>query len=268
MIQSAFDVLVNTFCIDSHFGSKQYLHFFKDKSQLQSRFSSYSVNDEYDHSFIYIENPGLAQVLWKNKAGQIQFCGSGAYALAWIVGGVCQLTLFQIHSEFIKLNSRHYAENTLLEFEAKMPDSSFQFMSRKIYFNMDSGLFFLSLNSPDEIQDDKLLRNYQLYITERFANNVHGFCAFYWSGEEGHLRYFTPWHGRDEDYVTGSIHQNLTPLVHSLYNAEEQTWIQISSSKGQLHSVYLDGKVSIKGECTIESYEALERFLKETNLSQ
>lgn len=266
MIQSALDVLVNTFCFDSHLGSKQYLHFFKDKSQLQSEFSRYSVNDEYDHSFIYIENSGLAQVLWKNKAGQIQFCGSGAYALAWIMGEVCQLSLFQIHSDFMKLNGRHCPENTLLEFEAKIPDSSVQFMSRKIYFNMNSGLFFLSLNSPDEIQDDELLRNYQLYITERFAKNVHGFCAFYWSGEEGQLRYFTPWHGRDEDYVTGSIHQNLTPLVHSLFKAEEQTWIQVSSSKGQLRSVYLDNKVSIMGQCIVEPYEALDKFLKEINL--
>ena len=145
----------------------------------------------------------------------------------------------------------------------RCPILKFNSWDRIIYFNTDSGLFFLSLKNPDEIKDNILLKSYQMYIAERFAGDVHGFCAFYWYGAAGHLRYFTPWHGREEDYVTGSVHQNLTPLVHSLYNAEEQTWIQLSSSKGQVRSVYLDGKVSISGKCTIQSYEALNRFLKE-----
>ena len=134
MIQTALDVLVNTFCFDSHQGSPQYLHFLRDKSQLYSAFYSYLVNDEYDHSFVYIENPRLAQVLWKNKAGQIQFCGSGAYALTWIMGKVCALSLFQIHSEFIELSGCHCAENTFLVFDGKMPDSKVQFMGSNNLF--------------------------------------------------------------------------------------------------------------------------------------
>lgn len=263
MIQTSLDVLVNTFCFDSHLGSLQQLHFFRDKSHLQHEFSRYLVNDEYDHSFIYFEKPALARVLWKNKAGQIQFCGSGAYALAWVIGEVCQLDLFQIHSDCIKLNARHCDEGTFLEFAAKIPDSNVQIMDRKIYFNTASGVYFLCLNNLDEIKNDEFLNNYQLYLAKNFVDNIHGFCAFYWDGVVGHLRYFTPWHGRDEDYVTGSVHQNLTPLVHSLYGAEEQRWIQVSSSKGQLRSMCRGDKVSIDGRCIIEQPEALAKFLKE-----
>lgn len=262
MTETSLDVLVNTFCFESHLGSLQYLHFFRDESHLHTEFPRYLVNDEYDHSFVCYEKSGFAQVLWKNKAGQIQFCGSGAYALACVIGQVCQLDLFKIHSEFIKLNARYCNKGTFLEFSAKMPDSKVQVMDRIIYFNSDSGLFFLCLNNLDDIKDDVLLNSYQLYLTERYSDHIHGFCAFYWDGVLGHLRYFTPWHGRDEDYVTGSVHQNLTPLVNSLYRAKKQTWVQVSSSKGQLRSMCLDDKVIINGQCIIEKMDGLDKLLK------
>jgi PhzF family phenazine biosynthesis protein len=60
-------------------------------------------------------------------------------------------------------------------------------------------------------------------------------------------RFFAPQSGIDEDPVTGSAHTSLTPYWSEELGKKELSAIQLSSRKGYLKCVHLNGRVEISG---------------------
>lgn len=278
-------VCIRTFCGEHQPGSLQIIHFLSSDEQARSAAQSSKITDEFDHGFVYLSSTDTASVHWRNKAGEIQLCGSGAYALAWMMLQHEQVTQAQLHTAYRTLIATSFAgkvhssagvsANTAahvpcasdanacylsipcyhpIELEAtKVSVKDFVVEGAgRMFVDRGSGIYLLQLNSMNKLANTAWLTTQ----TELLSSlDIHGFCAFYWDSKNnsGKLRYFVPWHGRDEDYVTGSIHQYLTPLVHDLYGAQTQYWQQVSSSHGSLTSVYQCGYVQLIGNCQIVS---------------
>lgn len=254
-------IVVHTFQKDSFRGSPQYLHFFTEEKKCEEEYLKFIVQDEFDHSFIYLKNSQYAIVYWKNKAGPIQFCGSAAYALTWIMNQYGQSHELKIFSKNIQIDGFEENKKTYLQ----IPNSLPTFFSTKtegdLHCFVKSGIYFLMCKGDIQTKDSKWVKN---FVNQERLENVHGLCLFKWNKtrREGEVRYFTPWHGRDEDYVTGSIHQHLTPLVDKLYSAKKQTWIQRSTYGGQLLSELIDkGGVHLNGQCSSRLLENEKKFL-------
>jgi predicted PhzF superfamily epimerase YddE/YHI9 len=278
-------VSIRTFCGEHQPGSLQIIHFFSSNEQARCAAQSSKIIDEFDHGFVYVSSADTASVHWRNKAGEIQFCGSGAYALTWMMLQHEQVTQAQLHTAYRTLIATlfagpvHSSAGLLANVAAHIPsahDGNACYLSipcyhpveveaanvsvkafvtegaGRLYVDSASGIYLLQLNNVNKLENTAWLTT---LIESLSGLDIHGFCAFYWDSKNnsGKLRYFVPWHGRDEDYVTGSIHQYLTPLVHDLYGAQTQNWQQVSSSHGSLTSMYQHGYVQLSGHCQIVS---------------
>lgn len=184
-------------------------------------------------------------VVSKNKNGPIQFCGSATYAASNII--LNELKINEISLILDNNSMRSFYENgeVILEFDHKFKKDNFLF-ENDYFIHKDSGIFFQELTEKSELLNDNYL-NRIISFWEKNSIDIHGACFFHYA-DIGSIRYFIPWHGRDEDYITGSIHQYLTPYISHFKKRNEQIWHQLSSSPGILYSKVLDDKVQIKGE--------------------
>lgn len=247
-----FEIVVNAFCSEQLLGSTQYLRFFDNLDDLNQDFNNYKIQDEFDHSFIYYDsNSKSLKAYWKNKSGPIQFCGSAAFALCWLLN-FSKIQKININSKFIESYFLKEETDFYLKFLAKeiifLKESSLG----KLYVNKDSGIFFL------EGQEKMLKKPWSFFndfIKQEKLINIHGFCVFCFNRDKelGKLRYFVPWHGRDEDSVTGSIHQYLTNFIGG---DNWQHWKQ----KGELYSKLIGNEVYLKGQCSAD-LSAIQKFL-------
>lgn len=264
--QNSVSLVVNTFCSDASSGSKQYLHFFSDRDGLLQAFNDSMIDDEFDHSFITQTSKDSFYVLWKNKAGAIQFCGSAAYSLTWLMTQYFGLDRVAIDSESIRVIGENSEAGPALKIpsivceQVSSSDKFDHFMAR------DSGIHLLQLKRQSLLQEASFIEDIH---NQAESWDVHGLCLFYWDSliSNGFVRYFVPWHGRDEDYVTGSIHQFLTPLVYRLTGCATQLWQQVSGSSGILNSFFDGDSLTIKGQCSLNNQSAmslvyLEQYLK------
>ncbi|MEC4723998.1 hypothetical protein HWQ46_00330 [Shewanella sp. D64] len=261
-------VSIRTFCTENLPGILQLIHFYSSKVRADSAAKNSVVKDQFDHGFVYLNSAHKAAVKWRNKAGKIQFCGSGAYALAWYMLKGETDSQIELNTGYRTLTAEWLAgsvdfsaNSTAKMFSA--PDGKHCYLSipcfqpveveelegaGRLFVDSASGIYLLQLDCINTLENTTLLAS----LVEQLSSfDIHGFCAFYWNGHNniGKLRYFVPWHGRDEDYVTGSIHQYLTPLVHDLYGSKKQCWQQISSSSGCLISEDYYDHVRISGQC-------------------
>jgi hypothetical protein len=245
------EVLINVFKVDLLLGSPQIMHFYESEIELQTNFDKYQVENEIDHSFIYFNSPTSAIVKWKNKAGNIQFCGSAAYGISWIASQFFGAKEFKLYSEKNKLLSSTKDGAVYLEIPSILPKALKEGERGNLFLDSESGIYLFKALEESLLLDDQWIQN---FLKGDQLLGVHGFCLFFWDTKKntGKLRYFTPWHGRDEDYVTGSIHQYLTPLVNQLYSQANQSWEQVSKNGGRLISSIKDQNVLLKGNCTTE----------------
>jgi predicted PhzF superfamily epimerase YddE/YHI9 len=254
MDSSIKNILIDTFISDSSMGSPQHLHLFADEKTMTSEFISNQVKDEYDHSFIYYGDDHIL-VRWKNKAGEIHLCGSAAYAIAWYYLTNSNEKNILIRTKNLKLHAKTVDDKVILEVPIKVPSLSLEHANYSVFCDHDSGIYFVQLRYLQELKDVNFKH---LCTLTKSSGEIHGLCAFFWNNttDEGHLRYFTPWHGRAEDYVTGSIHQYLSPLVKKIFNVSPQSWTQHSQSQGQLNSLVSKDCVALWGQniIRVENY--------------
>ena len=248
-MKSAETILIHTFCSANLSGSPQYIHIYGDEETRRNEFSKFKVLDDFDHSFVTISKNYL-RVSWKNKAGAIQFCGSGAYGVSWLLLKKLKHEKTLIESENICLEAKVFKNKLVLDIPARLPQLVKRSEDHNIFCDITSGVYFIQLKDLGVLERAEWRE--LIYLVE--DKDIHGLCLFFWCDKtsKGYLRYFTPWHGRDEDYVTGSVHQYLTPLIHELYGENEQTWNQLSSLGGALNSKYCLNKVLLSGNCFIE----------------
>jgi len=248
------NLIIDVFLTDDKPGSPQYLHFFSTKEKMLHAFNNDKVEDEFDHSFIYLDHSMQTHILWKNKAGPIQFCGSGAYAAAWFLMNKYNLQNLKLNSQNLELKS--YIENNkcYLEMPSRKCSALKKTKEGDLYFNEDASIFLFHIKNKKLLNKNDWIERLKLELEEN-EKQIHGLCLFYWNKdkERGSLRYFVPWHGRDEDYVTGSIHQYLTPLIYELTDHKNQHWLQSSNLSGELLSCYSDKTITITGNSQIKS---------------
>jgi hypothetical protein len=253
------EVLINVFQDDLLLGSPQIMHFFESELELETKFDKYQVENEIDHSFIFFNSPNSAIVKWKNKAGNIQFCGSAAYGISWLVSQFFGAKEFKLYSEKNELSSSTKNGSVYLEIPSILPEALKERDRGNLFLDSESGIYLFQALEESLLLDDQWIKN---FLKDDQLLGAHGFCLFFWDKKKntGKLRYFTPWHGRDEDYVTGSIHQYLTPLVHQLYGQSDQSWEQISKNGGRLTSSIKDQVVLLKGICSGELHASFWSF--------
>jgi predicted PhzF superfamily epimerase YddE/YHI9 len=225
-------------------GSLQNIYVFKTKTERDLKFKKKEVLDDLDYSFAVLDE-GCVDVRWKNKAGEIQFCGSGAYALACFVFKDSEVESLDIKNNFIELKANKIEGQIVLSF----PEAEVNFIENSVYKNLVNGVYF---EEAESFKDLKEFSGESKDVQRKvFLSNPQGYCLFFWDKEKqkGCLRYFCPWHGRDEDSVTGSIQASLTPLVAKIYGALEQSWEQFSqNSSGFLKTKCDSEKVFISGD--------------------
>lgn len=248
-------VLVHSFTDESSPGSPQYLHFFNEKSDWEKACSSLTFSDEFDHSIIYRSSESIFLVQWLNKDGIIQFCGSAAYALAWYAGFEIEMDTVGIHTRHLDLVARKESLQMELNFPEKLVHPLKEILGYPVYGSENDGIYFFDLTKKPGQLKALEIKPFINALQENGNIEIHGLCLFDLSNPKGpnELRYFTPWHGRDEDYVTGSIHQYLTPLVHRIKTEKSQNWRQLSSSPGTLFSNIDNYKVILRGNCILKN---------------
>lgn len=243
-------VFVNTFCCESEPGSMQVVHSIADREtfdQVESVFPK--PTDEFDHSYVYLQDERTLLTKWRNKACFIQCCGSGAYACAWLYHRNTGSREFKVIGEHVTLECQVVGGKLELKLPQTLPLPIEDILNMPVFMDETSGILFVQLASKQAVQNGHWLQNEN---PKNFLGNASALCIFAWDQPrgEGVVRYFTPRFGRDEDYVTGSVHRYLTPLVHNLFGATQQRWNQLSSHPGCLNSRLENNCVYISGYCS------------------
>ncbi len=250
------DILLNVFA-----GSLQQLHIFPSLAEFVASFERTEVTDDRDHSFVYFEKD-CAYVRWKNKAGEIQVCGSGAYAVAYFFLTHTEYSQVSLVSKYIELAAlRTKNDKVSLSLPIRIPVPCDPIGDHEAFMDSDSGIFFVRLESERDLID------FNFHTFKKFLDpleEIHGLCMFFWNEAEafGSVRYFCPWHGRDEDSVTGSIHMYLTPLIQKLFGVDQQRWTQLSKNGGELQSMIIENSVILQGMVFLERINMAAAALK------
>lgn len=249
MLKSFRDSVWRAFCGKETSGSLQFLHYYKSKELMESDAQSFVVEDAYDHSFVYKESD-RAYVSWKNKAGMIQLCGAASYTLAFeILTQQGEGASLQIISPFCSLRAFYNSGKVFLELPVRKPLFLCSQHFGEVFCFSETGVFLVQLKDREALAKDSFLESCLDFLSEEFKGLIHGLCFFHFHSKVGALRYFTPWHGRKEDYVTGSMHSYLAPLINDLFSVSKHMWFQESSSPGVLSVEYDGSSVRIQGEC-------------------
>ncbi len=244
-------IIVSTFHTSQSPGSKQYLHIFQSLTDRDQALEAATIEDEFDHSFAYLDN-GALHVEWRNKAGIIQFCGSGAYSLAWYFCVHLSLGEVIIKTDTLSLSAAvDESRNLMLKISKRKAKQFKKESTYQIFTEEGSGVYLVELSNIESVSSSSITKLHQMIGDE----DIHGVCAFYWdqSLQKGYLNYYTPRHGRDQDYVTGSIHQYLAAIVENNTGTQKQHWKQLSSSPGELSILCGKGHVQLYGHCKIQS---------------
>jgi predicted PhzF superfamily epimerase YddE/YHI9 len=231
-------------------GSPQVITFVSSEEAMIHALPDMQPGIDYSIAY-YNDDDEQVQVVWHNHANRITFCGSAAYGLAYYLLHTLNKEYLTISSGSLHLNAKREGHVSVSLPSTKIhPVPLYLFEKCEIYHQRESGIYCVALHHKDQ-----LLAPFWNAFTIRTLplTNPHGLCLFYWSDAEqtGYVRYFTPWHGRPEDHVTGSIQSVLTPFIAKQYGALSQRWIQLSPRGGLLHTEWFDDRVHIHGQCEL-----------------
>lgn len=240
-------LLIHVFSTSTMSGSTQCITFVDSPSLLDK--PPNIMQPDIDYSIAYFDGVDQVDVVWRNQQNKIQFCGSAAYGLSYHLVHTYELPHLLIRSGNLTLHAEYDSDVSLYIPAKEISLVSAQlFDYGQLYYHSESGIYFL------EVEDKATLQQMSWSEEDLFTlplDDPHGLCLFYWhsSTQTGYVRYFTPWHGRFEDSVTGSIQSYLTSHIAKIYGFKSQTWIQLSQNGGQLKSLFMKGKVRLRGHC-------------------
>jgi predicted PhzF superfamily epimerase YddE/YHI9 len=243
-------IIINTFSTAQSPGSKQFLHLFENASDKDLALLNIDIKDEYDHSFVYLNN-ATAHVTWRNKAGVIQFCGSGAYATAWYFCLKRNMNTLTIKNDYHCLTaSVNDNQNLMLKISKRNTGFFKEEKTYRIFTEKNSGVYLIEFFDIEKVTSVSFDQLYEMIGNQE---DIHSVCVFYWDKKQarGYLNYYTPRYGRNQDYVTGSIHQYLAGLLQEREGAQNQYWTQLSSSPGELNINCGKDHVELFGLCNI-----------------
>tara|TARA_B100000925_G_scaffold57475_2_gene38094 strand:- start:4617 stop:5348 length:732 start_codon:yes stop_codon:yes gene_type:complete len=193
-----------------------------DEIQISEAIDEYTVPKDRDYVF-YQQRINTFFVRFKNLEGEFSLCGSGLLALA--------RHLFSTK----KFDENYISFRTNLDrfFKANLIDNIVSLELVKTPTTKINQNTWLT-NSGVYIQE--LLKSELEKLTLNDAKNfpkinnlnhlIGGYCAFSRDNDILHIRYFSPWHGRDEDFATLSIFEHLSDLLeigkYTIYQNEHQ----------------------------------------------
>lgn len=240
-------IAVQTFSSPKQLGSLQLLHFYSSINRRNAAMRR-PITDEFDHTYAVLGQENKVQLCWKNRSGEIQLCGTGAYAMAWYLS-----QKYPTRKKWEILTPNHHLKSTyqnpylLLELPCQQTQNIYLNQEYSLNYDSQSGIYYLEVTHQNLLMDELKLWS---ILKKTPPKSIHGYCAFFWNQDlrNGLVRYFSPMHGRREDYVTGSIHCALSPLVYKKYHILEQKWTQMSLHGGMLNTIFRDDKVLIHGK--------------------
>ena len=180
-----------------------------DDIQISEAIDEYAISKDRDYVF-YQQRINTFHVRFKNLGGEFSLCGSGLLALAKY--------LFS-HKKF---DDNHIIFRTVLDrfIKAKIVDEvvSLELVKTpltKINQNTwltNSGVYIQEL--PNDELGLLTIEKVKSFPKDKNLNHlIGGYCAFSIDRDNLHLRYFTPWHGRDEDFATLSVFEHLGDIL-------------------------------------------------------
>lgn len=239
---------VETFYSDHFLGSPQFLYFCENETELEQKYLHLKVEDDFDHGLFYLSGQ-KAFAAWKNKKGPVEFCGSGAFALAWLVHELFGNYHLEILTKSVTLKARMGRGKVELSLPVHRPEKIIEHDSVEVFTYENSGIYFIRDADNANLKN----KSWEDYVHLLEGKEIKGIGLFQWDNglALGKVRYFTPWFGRDEDHVTGSIHQYLTPLVDHYFFQGRQLWTQMSARGGVVKSKLMGDQVILEGRCSI-----------------
>ncbi len=242
-------VLVQTFCDEGLGGSPQQLHFFADNAGRDDWRKANLIEDDRDHSYVVRRPDGFA-VAWANRLGPIQLCGSAAFALGWLLmKSALPVGRIKLVSDEFSLD---FGDGTdpCLNLPVRHARSSAHTATGWRGVAVHQGIYLVELADLSALTSDDC---HTQLMSALAGEDVHALCACHWDshGHSGYLRYFVPRYGRDEDWVTGSVHSLLGPWIRQRYGVSTQRWHQLSVSPGRVSSQVTAKTVVLRGECQL-----------------
>lgn len=241
-------IWIQTFVTKDLPGSPQGLYFFENFEDFETAKRNFINQTDFDISLVHQVSNQTFEVHWLNRSGAIRFCGSAAYALVWWLHSNYSEPYFYIKSADLTLTSLLKDDRILL----KIPREKMQNENKGTYFNKENSILLIEVNSLEDLKSFEARPN---QLLQKYSVSALG--AFYWASSQGYLRYFVPWHGRNEDYVTGSIHTYLAPMVLERWGQRKQLWTQVSPRGGQVRSEITDQGVFLTGDCRLSACPTL-----------
>ena len=180
-----------------------------DEIQIDSFINSFDISIDRDHVF-FQRRINTYFTRFKNIGGEFDLCGSGLYSLA------------------VKLFSEEVLDETHIIFRTKKD----QFINAKIA--RGKIVIEFKKTAVSKICTDSWISSTGVYIKQLDEGHLNaltlediinlqypeeanhrpgGFCGFRKEDDTIHLRYFSPWHGRNEDFATLSIFKYLGHLL-------------------------------------------------------
>jgi len=181
-----------------------------DDLQISDAVNDYVVTKDRDYVF-YQRRINTFFVRFKNLGGEFSLCGSGLLALASYLFSEKNFDedyiLFRTGLDrFIKAK----LTNGIASLELKK--SPVTLIDHNTW-QSSSGVFIQKLTKP-ELSSLSLEQVKSLSKINKWQDSIGGYCGFCIENEkEIHLRYFSPWHGRNEDFATLSIFEHLSNLL-------------------------------------------------------
>lgn len=218
-------------------GSTQILKIFNSISHRDFAFNKDKIILDLDCGYAVVKNNGI-NVRWKNRKNEIRFCGAGAFALANYLRKTRNITKTKIYNKYISIDAQTKNNKSSISFKG----GKIIKITGNLFIGKKDGIYFKRVHSIKELSSGKK-------ILKEFSSNKkynpHGLCVFYFDTRNalGYLRYFCPWHGRNEDSVTISIHKYLTPLLFKMTDLRKQKWQQLSKDGGVLVTEFLSKNI-------------------------
>ncbi|MEM7645675.1 MAG: hypothetical protein AAF203_02085 [Pseudomonadota bacterium] len=234
----------HVFCASLKQGSQQFLYCFDNIDEMNHQFNTSSFEDDFDHGFFYQDSSNSVRVRWKNRAGEIQLCGSGAFALNCYLQSKIKNQCWWMSNDFFKIKGDWQSGKATISLPSSAPST----VKPDLWYHHQTGIYFQKVSNLESLKSHLILKDF----LKQNHQQPHGYCAFYWNSEKkrGTLRYFCPWHGRNEDSVTGSIQRHLNPLIQNLTGQKEQKWTQLSHNGGQLTTRSTEEGTQLSGDWT------------------
>lgn len=174
-----------------------------DEEEINKYLNNYAVTIDRDFIF-YQRRINTYYIRFKNLAGEFNFCGSATLALAKKIFEEEIITEEVIH---FRTKSNKLINSKLINgrVSIELPVSKNKALGNGYFFSSTNVLIHkLPNNSLNLIKLSKIKEK-----TEAMVSSPGAYCAFYLDGETIHLRYFSPWYGRDEDFATISVFEHL-----------------------------------------------------------